>query len=187
MDGCSMTVYFVKKTLTKYHDLNKLPNSKLGANMVLGTGRFGVCSKKADIHELAPCTFGYWKTALRHKLHEKLAKHGRSIAIQGELCGPGINQNREGLDQTEFFVYSMYDVATQRYINPRDVEGLARRLGLKHVPVLGYVKIRDAAACHADLRQRANQRPGEGLVFKCVDDGRSFKVHSTVYRLRHNC
>lgn len=181
-----MSVYFVKKTAKKFHDLNELPE-EVGPNMVLSNGRFGVTSKSVDLKELSTCTFGYWRTALKNDLPAKLSKLDRSIAIQGEICGPGINKNREKLDETQFFVYSMWDIAAQKYIDPRKVETLAEKLGLKHVPVLGYVKIREIASCHNDLRDLADKRPGEGLVFKCVRDGRSFKVHSPSYKILHNC
>lgn len=186
MDGASMTVYFVNKTSSSYHDLNGLPE-QVGPNMIFDNGRFGVASKSVDLHELSTCAFGYWKTALKNDLAVKLSNLGRSIAIQGEICGPGINKNREKLDETEFFVYSMWDIPTQKYIDPRKVQALADKLGLKHVPVLGYVKIRDIASSHNDLRKLADKRPGEGLVYKCVRDGRSFKVHSPAYKVLHNC
>lgn len=186
MDGCSMTVYFVPKRSRLFSDLNPLP-AKVGPHMVLENGRFGVCSKNVDLNELTECPYGYWKTAIRHDLPAKLSKHDRSIAIHGELCGLNINKNREKIPdgQVEFFVFGMYDIAAQKYINPRQVEILAKQFGLKHVPVLGYVKIPEIAKSHKDLKKRSMQRTGEGLVYKCVNDGRTFKVISSTYLLEH--
>lgn len=181
-----MTVYFVKDSAKKFHELNELPE-EVGPNTILSNGRFGVTTKNVDLNELSACSFGYWKTALKNDLPAKLAKLDRSIAIQGEICGPDINQNREKLDETQFFVYSMWDITLQKYIDPRKVEALAEKLGLKHVPVIGYVKIRDIASSHGDLRDLADKLPGEGLVFKCLRDGRSFKVHSPTYKITHDC
>lgn len=187
LDGASMSVYYMKSTSNKFHDLNQLPEGQLGPNTILPNARFGVCSKNQDLHELNPCPTGYWKVALQNGLPTKLARLSRSIVIQGEICGPGINQNREKLEKAQFFVYSMWDVVSQKYINPHKVEELAHKLGLKHVPVTRYVKIRAIAGCHEDLRRLADERPGEGLVYKCVSDGRSFKVHSPAYKIIHNC
>lgn len=186
MDGASMTVYFVRKRVKKYHDLNDLPE-EVGPNTVLENGRFGVTSKAVDLNELNPDAFGYWKTALKNDLPAKLSELNRSIAIHGEICGPGINMNREKLQEKQFFVYSIWDIVAQKYFDPRKVEELAAKLDLKHVPVLGYVKIREIASNHKELRDLAEKRPGEGLVYKCVNDGRSFKVHSTAYKVQHNC
>lgn len=187
MDGSSMTVYFVKNSDRRFHELNKLPEGKIGPNTVLKNGRFGVCSKNVDLNELNGCNTGYWKVALLNDLPAKLSKMGRSVAIQGEICGPGANRNREKRTEVDFFVYSMWDIVRQEYINPHQVEAVAKQLSLKHVPVLGYVKIAKIAKSHGEMKERANKRPGEGLVYKCVGDGRSFKVHSSAYKILHNC
>lgn len=187
MDGASMTVYFVNKKSRRFGELNPLPET-VGPNTVLENGRFGVCSKAVDLNELTKYGYGYWRTALRYDLPAKLSKLGKNVAIQGELCGPGINQNREKIPEgeTEFFVYAMFDIDVQKYVHPRKVVDLAALLGLKHVPVLGYVNIPEIAQDREDLKRRARQRKGEGLVYKCVLDGRAFKVISSTYLLEHN-
>lgn len=193
MDGAAMVVYFVKKSSGYFHTLNPLPE-KVGPNTVLEGAqgaRFGVCSNKVDKNELedhGPAAFRYWETALRYDLPNKLSKLGRNIAIQGELCGDVIQGNREGLPEGEqdFFVFAMFDIDKQDYFDPRHVEKMAKELGLKHVPVLGYVKLTDIASSHQDLKKRAAQRKGEGLVFKCLEDKRRFKVISSTYLLEHN-
>ncbi|ROW13172.1 hypothetical protein VPNG_04858 [Cytospora leucostoma] len=187
MDGASMTVYFVRKNSRYFDELNPLPE-KVGPNSVLGNSRFGVCSKNYDLNELKPCNHGYWRTALQYDLPSKLSKLGRNIAISGELCGDGINGNREGIPsgKKEFFVYWIFDIDRQKRLDPREVIVRAEQLGLKHVPVLGYVKIPEIAEGHRDLQKRADEKQGEGLVFKCLEDGRSFKVLSNIYLEKHD-
>lgn len=187
MDGCSMTVYFVKDKSRLMADLNPLPE-EVGPNTEVGNGRFGVCSKSVDLNELNQCSVGYWKTALRYDLPAKLSKLNRSVAISGELCGGKINKNREKIPEgeVEFFVYSMWDIAAQKYVNSKQVVAMAERLGLKHVPVLGYVKLPEICKNHQELKKRAAQQPGEGLIYKCLEDGRAFKVISSTYLLEHN-
>lgn len=192
MDGASMTVYFVSSQSRRFAELNPLP-ARVGPNTVLENGRFGVCSKSVDLNELNSAgkgkdNFGYWAAALRHGLPAKLSALGRNLAVQGELCGPGINRNREGVagDQAEFFVFGMFDIDRQKHVDPRKVVTLAAQLGLRHVLVLGYVKIPEIANCQEDLKMRARQKKGEGLVYKCLVDGRSFKVISSTYLLEHN-
>lgn len=186
-DGTSMTVYFVKNTSRYFKDLSPLPET-VGPNTVLDNGRFGVCSKNCDLNELQECGFGYWKTAMQYDLPAKLSKIGCNIAINCELCGDGINGNREGIcgGKKDLFVYSMFDIDWQKFVDPRVVTTRAEKLGLKHVPVLGYVKIPDIAKGPGDLQRRADEREGEGLVFKCLEDGRSFKVLSNTYQDKHD-
>lgn len=195
MDGAAMVVYFVKKSSGYFHMLNPLPE-KVGphtASVLEGAqgARFGVCSNKVDkneLEDLGPAAFRYWETALRYDLPNKLSKLGLNIAIQGELCGDTIQGNREGLPEGEqdFFVFAMFDIDKQDFYDARVVETMAKKLGLKHVPVLGYVKLTDIASSHQDLKKRAAQRKGEGLVFKCLEDKRRFKVISSTYLLEHN-
>lgn len=192
MDGAAMVVYFVKKSCAHFNSLNPLPE-KVGPNTVLEGAqgaRFGVCSNKVDKNELeeqGPAAFRYWETALRYGLPDKLSKLGRNIAIQGELCGDMIQGNRGRLPEGEqdFFVYAMFDIDKQDFFDPRDVEAMAKELGLKHVPVLGYVRLTEIASSHQDLKKRAAQQKGEGLVFKCIEDNRRFKVISHTYLLEH--
>ncbi|KAH8758352.1 RNA ligase-domain-containing protein [Diaporthe sp. PMI_573] len=192
MDGTAMVVYFVKKSCPYFSLLNPLPEN-VGPNTVLEGAqgaRFGVCSNKVDKNELevgGSAGYRYWETALRHDLPAKLSQLGRNIAIQGELCGEPIQGNREGLPEgeQEFFVYAMFHIDRQDFINPREVEAMAKKLGLKHVPVLGYNTLTKIASSHKDLQKRAAQSKGEGLVYKCIDDGRRFKVISNTYLLEH--
>lgn len=190
MDGTSMTVYFLNKESRLTRQLTAIPETtEAGPHMELANGRFGVCSKKIELHELSKGdVMGYWATALRLDLPAKLARLGRNLALQGELCGPNINKNRERVpgDQPEFYVFAVYHIETRRYIDPRKAVHMAQELGLRHVPVLGYVKLREIAANREDLKKRARQLKGEGLVYKCLQDGRSFKVISNTYLMEHN-
>lgn len=189
MDGTSMTVYFVHQQSRLFGQLNAIPSTQeVGYHMQLGNGRFGVCSKNHELHELGKSNGEYWTTALRLDLPAKMARLGRNLAIQGELCGRDTNGGREQIpgDQAEFFVYSVYHMDVRKFMDPRKVVGMAQELGLRHVPVVGYVKIREIADDGEDLKKRARQRKGEGLVYKCLQDGRSFKVVSSTYLLEHN-
>lgn len=192
MDGTSMTVYFVHKDSRLFRQLSTLPTTaEVGPHMALASGRFGVCSKNWELHELGTSDSmgSYWATAVRLDLPAKMARLGHNIAIQGELCGHTIHQNRERIPLGEppwFFVYAMYHMETRRPIHPRKVVQMAETLGLPHVPVLGYFKIQEIAANREELKKRARQRKGEGLVYKCLQDGRSFKVISSTYLLEHN-
>ena len=187
MDGTSMTVYFVNNgNEAAYRSLHRMHPGCVGAHMIWPNGRFGVCSHHHDLNELGDSM--YWAAARAAGLPAKLARLGRSVAVQGELCGDGIHRNREGLPPgaREFFVFAIWDIDRQAYLHPRETERRAGELGLKHVPVLGYVRIRDIASSQDDLLQRAARRDGEGLVFKCVQDGRWFKVISNTYLLEND-
>ncbi|KAI0480930.1 RNA ligase, DRB0094 family [Xylariaceae sp. FL0804] len=194
MDGASMTVYYVRKGSPWHKSLPPLPEGADNKAEMAG-GRVGVCSRKHDLSETTAEGEGsssewWWRVALRHRLPAKLAGVGRNLAVQGELCGPGIGGNREGLGEHDFFVYRIWDVDAQEYLPPRVVERRARELGLRHVPVHGYVRLHEIAKGREDILGRAeglgiNGRPREGLVFKNCADGRCFKAISNAYLVQN--
>lgn len=47
-----------------------------------------------------------WRIAAELGLHDKLPV---GVAVQGELCGPGIQKNRLGQTRTAFFAFNVYD------------------------------------------------------------------------------
>ncbi|KUI67461.1 hypothetical protein VM1G_11493 [Cytospora mali] len=103
-----------------------------------------------------------------------------------------INGNRHGYEkgQHEFFVYTIWDIDRQERFPPGLTEEWAKSLGILQVPVLGYVKLPDIASSNEDLLERAKGRHAdgrkrEGLVYKAVNDGRSFKVIANDYLLKH--
>jgi ATP-dependent RNA circularization protein (DNA/RNA ligase family) len=121
-----------------------------------------------------------------------------NIAIQGELCGTTIEGNREGFTRGkhDFFVYSIFDVHYQNFYHPKVTVAKTEKLGLKHIPIHGYFRLRDIAVNQVQLLYRAegdgifgNER--EGLVYKDCSyrdhkdyRGRSFKANSNKYLLQ---
>lgn len=112
-----------------------------------------------------------------------MAHAGLSIAIQGELVGWNIEGNPYNYPENkrDFFVYTVIDIETRERWHPKDVKSFADDLGLKHVKIIGYTSLPAIAKSHKDLLDRADKGEGEGLVFKCCDDNRWFKVLSSKY------
>ena len=93
MDGSSMTVY--------HYD-----------------GAVGVCSRNLELKiEEAGSTFVDVFNKLRFS--EVLPMLG-NFAIQGELCGPGIQGNQEKFDSFQFFIFKIYDIDAKRYLQPNE-------------------------------------------------------------------
>ncbi|GAB1318660.1 hypothetical protein MFIFM68171_08870 [Madurella fahalii] len=191
MDGTSMTVYFVRSDSPYYAMLPPLPPSDGGDYCLLKHarhrgGRLGVCSRNADLlphlvdPKATPQQYTYWAAALAASLHTALPQANGSIAVHGELVGASIQGNPYNYPRGhhEFLVFSVFDIERSRRWDPRDVVEFASRIGVGHVPVLGYYTVWSVARGHEDLIARAEQRNGEGLVWKNCADGRWFKVLS---------
>jgi RNA ligase (TIGR02306 family) len=73
-----------------------------------------------------------WRVAEQYSLESKIPA---GYAVQGELCGPGIQQNRLRLKSVDFFVYNIYNVSDYYYLNYEVLISVSKKLGLKTVPV----------------------------------------------------
>jgi len=184
LDGASMTVYYIGDDTPEFRSCNPLPNSYT-TNLTPPNGRFGVCSHGFELSETAACK--YWAMARKYDLPQKLAELGKNLAIQGELVGDTIQGNRQGFPdgQHDFHIFDIYDIDRKEYLEPRAAYAWAKDLGVPHVPVRGYVKIRRIAKSNEDLIERAIKSNAEGLVYKCVEDGRRFKVINPHWLLKH--
>lgn len=190
MDGSSMTVYFLRKD-NPLHATVPPFNPTGGRTGDMETGHFGVCSHNCELVERATGSM-FWEIALQRSLPEKLAKLDRNLAVQGELCGSSIQANYEGFSTGfhEFYVFSAWDIDKQTYLAPRETEQWARDLGLKHVPVHGYSKLKDIGNNVEEMLKRAegkgiNGKKREGIVLKHKDGEFSFKAISNSWLLRH--
>ena len=170
LEGSSMTVYLIN-------------------------GEFGVCSRNLDLKEEGGTTF--WEVARRDNIEAKMraVPTGGDFAIQGELIGPGIQGNIYKLSKPEFRVFDVYNISGGFYMNPDGRQELIKNMGLLHVPVMAYtadlydtlglknvediIKFADAQSVMGDITGPWR----EGIVFKQVDGGMTFKAISNSYLL----
>lgn len=114
---------------------------------------------------------------------------GRNLAIQGELVGPSIQKNFEGVDKNTFFVYDIYDIDAQAYMLPKERQEFCERHQLQHVPLGSDHAVTlpvdvAAALADADGPSGLNGKYREGFVYKSMERDFSFKVISNTYLLK---
>lgn len=183
MDGSTMTCYFIRDDSQIFKSLPDIPRDPTCPSFC-DNGRFGVCSRTVDL-KYRPDSI-YWQAALHYRLHEKLSKLNRNIAVQGELVGSSIESNFHDYadGEHEFFLFTIYDIDTHERMDPKEVVEFAKEHDLKHVPVKGYFLLPKLGRGVEDLVARAGGQEFEGLVYKNVFDGRWFKVISPDWLLR---
>lgn len=122
-------------------------------------------------------------------LFNKLALYqqetGLNIAVQGELCGPGIQSNHEKFEELRFFIFNLYTgdacCGEVTELLPDAARELCKRLGLEYVPVLGEAvtlppSIKECLADAKGTRFFSKVGKREGLVYKSTTRPFSFKV-----------
>lgn len=163
-----------------------------------GLYEVGVCSRNLQLklnEENANNSF--IKTVTDAGYIENLPKLSKSIAVQGELCGPGIQGNPYKLPHLQFFVFDVFLINEHRYATKEErweiLQSLTQ-LGVKvdQVPHLGTTKIPasvNACLTLAEGKSKLNPKSErEGIVFKTVNviegDIRSFKAISNRFLLK---
>lgn len=185
-DGSSMTVF---------------ARNEIQDDPSLGQMNSGVCSRNLQLKvNDANAENSYVKLALQSGLLgvlEMFARDGEgNFAVQGELMGPGIQGNREGLQACRFYVFDVQNLDEGRYLTPeerREFMDKMHRAGVSpdlvdHVPVLQFNVTLDQLGIRnvADLLKYAEgpsiaNKVREGLVFKRMDGRWSFKAISNLF------
>jgi RNA ligase (TIGR02306 family) len=125
LDGQSVTIFF-----------NRLEKSGWWTK-----GVFGVCSRNIPYWERT--NNNWWNAAVQSELHRLLPDYcrnrERSLAIQGEIVGPGIQGNKYVLGAQKLFVFNIWDIEAQRYVSYAEKGTICAELNLSMVPTCGFL------------------------------------------------
>jgi len=138
----------------------------------------------------------YWKMYHKYNFKAILDTVG-SYAIQGECCGGGIQKNRMQLKEPELFVFNVYNIKADEYLNFYDLVDFCKMFDLQTVPIkrvaiFNYKTVDELLELANEVRY-SDDRYGEGLVIRAtveryspILNGRaSFKVINNNYLLKH--
>ena len=77
-------------------------------------------------------TSDFWDIIIKCNLEEPLKlffkETGRSIALQGEYVGPGVNNNRDKYTEHHYFIYDIYDVEGKKYLDASERHNIVNKL-----------------------------------------------------------
>ena len=153
-------------------------------------GVFGVCGRNWELSETSDNSL--WRMAKVLELKDKMTKHGKNIALQGELIGAGINGNLYGLSDHKLYFFTGYDIDKGRRMFFDELEWVLFGLDLQMVPVLekyGFVipnesNIVDYMLKYAEGKSVLNMEVDrEGVVVRGLEKEFSFKAISNTYLL----
>ncbi len=145
---------------------------------------------------------------LREKLNQHLKDTGEYLVFQGELCGPGIQGNKLGLKEKEWFIFNVYTSKTGTYdsyvkIDIGTMVDICGDFGLRVVPIVAtadkfdfkentdidtvvenLLKYADTFRYRNYFENASPNQIAEGLVFRMNDMTNSFKVISNKFLLK---
>lgn len=137
----------------------------------------------------------YWQVVRKYGLEEKLAARP-GIALQGEICGPGLQRNRLMTIEPDLWVFNAYDWQARRHLAHDALVSLCDELGLKMVPVeeVGeeFSYTLEELLSKADGKYEGTKNNREGLVIRhrygmyspTLQGRLSFKVISNRFLLK---
>lgn len=155
----------------------------------LHDGSFGVCGRNWCYAE--DDANSYWIAARKYGLPEQMPRLNRSLAIQAELIGPGIQKNRYAVKEPQLYVFNIFDIDASTYVEKQEMESLSRELGLGVVP---FIEVRQPPATIEEILQLAEGKSllnpatdREGLVWVhgSGNDRISFKTISNRFLAKH--
>ncbi|MBV5347782.1 hypothetical protein JZU46_06175 [bacterium] len=184
LDGSSATFFYN----------NKLAGKKWGMfKKDLGDG-FGVCSRNLRlVHKNSSY---WWHIALNNQMEENLKGMvsflGFNLALQGEIIGPGIQENKYKRDRLEFYCYSIFNINTQKYVPYYDKIEICNKFDIPTVPRVKIFTLTDEhdVPFFVELSKRKSVLNkdvlAEGVVGRSVeDDAVSFKVINPEWLLKY--
>jgi len=182
LDGQSVTIFF-----------NRLEKSGWWTK-----GVFGVCSRNIPYWERT--NNNWWNAAVQNELHRTLPDycryHGRSLAIQGEIVGPGIQGNKYVLGAQKLFVFNIWDIEAQKYVSYEEKGLICAQLNLSMGPTCGFLHpdywdTEDPREFFLELaKDHSNLNPSilrEGIVVRGLhSENLSFKAINNDFLLRYD-
>jgi RNA ligase (TIGR02306 family) len=125
----------------------------------------------------------YWQMYHKYNIQKIFASEPDNLAIQGEICGPGIHhRNRLQLKELQLFVFDVFNPSTGRYLGYPELEDFCDKHGLQMVPLLTTLTVDESMldlSFWMDLvkgNYKGTENRREGIVVRSTVPGYSRRV-----------
>lgn len=150
----------------------------------------------------------YSDMTLEEHIKDYQKKTGKYIVFQGELCGPGIQSNKLGLSEKEWYIFNVFESDTGKMDSYKkcrllDMLNYCEMFGLNHVPIIehdykfsfdgysnndeivnGLLSYVDNIKYRTYFEDASPNQIAEGIVVRKNDMTNSFKVVSNKFLLK---
>jgi len=178
-----------------YYIATKIDGSS--ATFYINDGKYGVCSRNLELLEEE--NNGFWRVSKKYDIENKLRNYfkDKNIAIQGEVYGPGIQNNLLGVKEISFCVFNLWDVDNRKYLDYVDLKNFCVSTQIPMVDVIKEGDNFDLSFNDLQLISNNLKYPSgfvaEGIVVrpktmffsKNMNSHCSFKVKNEEYKLKY--
>ncbi len=171
----------------------KMDGSSL--TVIKKNNKYTVCSRNLVIED-GHIMYQFLK---EDKIFDKLDKYDGNIAIQGEFCGPKVNNNRMELKKYKWYIFNIKNLDDNKFYGLHNIENFVNKYELDMVPVLdkficdeSYTvnKFQDMSNDVNYITPMNRKVPGEGIVVRpydpkwseCLGKYLSFKIINQKYK-----
>jgi RNA ligase (TIGR02306 family) len=141
-------------------------------------GEFFACSRNRTVK---PGDNAFWEVAKKYSLPDQLPE---GFAIQGEVCGPGIQKNRLELKEKDLFVFNVFDIKAGVFLDFSQMQVFCETHELRTVPIVQVVvnpdKFNYELSSWLDLAKgfyEGTKNRREGIVVRPLINTRSNRLH----------
>jgi len=126
-------------------------------------GNITVCSRSINLEE---GDNAFWNVVKKYELNSKIPNN---TAIQFEVCGPGIQSNKAGLKELNYYLFNYKDLNSDRYIDTTEVFGFnqAEKIAIFYEEDVKNLNI-DFLQELANKQKYQNGTPAEGIVIRGI-------------------
>lgn len=200
--GMSITIYAKLRTEFTFLERIKLCMANMLGKSLTPMYTYGVCSHNVELN-LEKDTSIFTTFAKNSGALQCLKEYVEGtpgmpeLAIQGELCGPGIQDNHHGLDEVTVYIFNIFDIKENRYLLPKErwvkfeeIFGIAN-LPFVQEAVIEYIRPVGDFDTPSDIISLgefllpSSGKENEGLVWKAMNSDFSFKAISNNFLLNH--
>lgn len=138
--------------------------------------QFHACGRNISVKEGDSL---YWRMARKYDV-ETILRRFPHLAIQGEICGLGIQKNRLGLKELCLFVFNIYDFRQACYLDHTSARQWMQDNGLSPVDVVetgdSFAHSQDSLLALAEGKYPGTTNEREGIVIRPLAETYSAKL-----------
>jgi RNA ligase (TIGR02306 family) len=150
--------------------------------------KFTVCSRNLELKETEGNAI--WQMAKKYKLQDALSADGKEYAIQGEICGPGVQANPMKLSEVTFFAFLLKDVKTHTWVDWDKTKEFCEKHGIPTVEELYRFNTENFPSLDMlqewadNARYDSGRTNAEGIVIRTVQPMRSSVLQKSWWSLK---
>lgn len=133
-------------------------------------GDMGICSRNILLDSEDDNL--YTSMFKKYNIEDIFKRHGKDIAIQAEIIGPGIQKNTASIPDKEIMIFDIYDISRRRYFDYEDLKHFCEEYSLPMVKVHtdNFIFNKNIHTFEyitemTNLKYDLSRRPIEGLIF----------------------